>query len=330
MSGLTIVFGTAGFTAGANYPTPADAKVVLDAVAKADVTHIDTAQLYGDSEAFLGELNSGDRFNIDTKAQGGFDPNNSLRPENLYKNAHASMEKLKLKGKGVDIFYVHAPDDKIPPKEWLPTMDKLHKEGVFKRLGLSNFHPHQVKEVYDEAKKGGFVLPSVFQGNYSPVTRKQEDDLFPLLRELGMAFYAYSPMAGGFLAKTKQGLLDGVKNGRFAEPKSGLGNMYRDMYLKPAMLDALEEWSVAAKEEGVSQAELAYRWVSYHSPLKREKGDAIIIGARTTEQAVETVEGLKKGPLKDKVVKMIDEVWEKVRNEAPLDNFNSYAKLQQG
>ena len=328
MSGLTIVFGTAGFTSGHNYPTPSDAKVVLDAVEKNGVTHIDTAQLYGESEQFLGELNAGDRFNIDTKAQGGFDPNNSLKPENLYKNARLSLERLKVKQ--VDIFYIHAPDDALPPATWLPTIDKLYKEGVFKRLGLSNFHAPQVREVYDEAKSKGFVLPSVFQGNYSPVTRKQEQDLFPLLRELNMAFYAYSPMAGGFLAKTKQSLLDGVKDGRFAEPKSGLGSMYRDMYLKPVMLDALEEWVIAAKEEGVSQAELAYRWVSFHSPLKRENGDAIIIGARTTEQAVETIQGLKKGPLKESVIKKIDEVWGKVKDEAPLDNFNSYTKKNQG
>jgi aryl-alcohol dehydrogenase-like predicted oxidoreductase len=98
------------------------------------------------------------------------------------------------------------------------------------------------------------------------------------------------------------------------------------MYFKPTLLDALEEWEIAAKEEGVSQAELAYRWVSYHSPLKKENGDAIIFGARNIEQAVQTVEGLAKGPLKDSVLKKIDEVWEKVKDEAPLDNFNSFAK----
>jgi aryl-alcohol dehydrogenase-like predicted oxidoreductase len=328
MSGLTIVFGTAGFTAGHNYPTPADAKVVLDAVYDNGVRHIDTAQLYGDSEEFLGANNAGDRFNIDTKAKGGFDPNNSLQPDNLYKNAPASLSKLKVKQ--VDIFYIHAPDASISPATWLPVVDKLHKEGVFKRLGVSNFHAEQVREVYDLAKSKGYVLPSVFQGNYSPVTRKQETDLFPLLRELNIAFYAYSPLAGGFLAKTKQGLLDGVKEGRFATGDGALNNMYRDMYLKDTLLDALDEWVVAAKEEGVSQAELAYRWVSFHSPLKPENGDAIIIGARHVGQAVETISGLKKGPLKASVVAKIDEVWEKVKNEAPLDNFNSHAKQALG
>lgn len=329
MPGLNVVLGTAGFNPNHNYTTPAEAKKLLDAVKENGVTHLDTAQLYGESENFLGELEAAKTFNIDTKAKGGFDENNSLIPDNLYKNAHTSLERLKTKQ--VDIFYIHAPDDTLPPSTWLPTIDKLHKEGVFKRLGLSNFRPNQVQEVYDEAKSKNFVLPSAFQGNYSAVTRSIESDLIPLLRKLNIAFYAYSPMAGGFLAKTKDSLLnDGVKSGRFATSGKGAAEMYKSMYLKPSLLDALAEWSDAAKEQGCSQAELAYRWVSYHSPLKPEHGDAIIIGARTVEQGVETVKGLENGPLKDSVVKLIDDVWEKVKHEAPLDNFNSFTKTQSG
>jgi aflatoxin B1 aldehyde reductase len=41
------------------------------------------------------------------------------------------------------------------------------------------------------------------------VARKQEEVLFPTLRKLGIAFYAYSPIAGGFLTKTKKDIEDG-------------------------------------------------------------------------------------------------------------------------
>jgi aflatoxin B1 aldehyde reductase len=324
MPGLKIVFGTAGFNPTHNYKTPDDAKAVLDVLEENGVKNLDTAQQYGESEAILGKINAGERFIIDTKAQGGFDPDNSLHPETLYKLAHESLAKLKLRQ--VDIFYIHAPDDKLPPATWLPTVDKLFKEGVFKRFGLSNFSAEQVKEVYDTAKSNNFVLPAVFQGNYSPVTRRQEADLFPLLRELNIAFYAYSPLAGGFLAKTKEGIISGANAGRFSDSEATASKMYRSLYLKPALLDALEEWGFAAEEEGISKAELAYRWVSYHSPLKPENGDAIIFGARNKEQAVETIQGLNKGPLKESVLKKIDGVWEKVKHEAPLDNFNSYMK----
>jgi len=44
-----------------------------------------------------------------------------------------------------------------------------------------------------------YPLPTVYQGMYNPVTRDVERELFPCLRSLGMAFYAYNPPAGGLL-----------------------------------------------------------------------------------------------------------------------------------
>jgi aflatoxin B1 aldehyde reductase len=52
--------------------------------------------------------------------------------------------------------------------------------------------------------------------------------------------------------------------------------MYGSMYGKPSYFDALEKWEDLAEEEGVSRAEVAYRWVAWHSPLKRENGDKVI------------------------------------------------------
>jgi aflatoxin B1 aldehyde reductase len=161
------------------------------------------------------------------------------------------------------------------------------------------------------------VLPTVYQGNYSPIARRQESELFPVLRKLGIAFYAYSPLAGGFLTKTAQQIQDGA--GRFGP--EALGGMYRQMYMKPSYLDALEKWEAIAKEEGVTRAELAYRWVTYNCPLKKEQGDAIIIGASTIEQLEQTLVGIEQGPLSKKAVEGIDKIWEQIKHEAPLDNF---------
>lgn len=66
---------------------------------------------------------------------------------------------------------------------------------------------------------------------------------------------------------------------------------------------------------------MAYRWVTYSSSLDGSKGDAIIIGARTALQLVETMEAIKAGPLDEKVVERINAWWELVKDEAPYDNF---------
>jgi aflatoxin B1 aldehyde reductase len=113
----------------------------------------------------------------------------------------------------VDIFYIHAPDTSVALDDWVPGVQEVYKTGVFSRFGLSNFQADTVQEVYDYCKKNGYVLPTVYQGNYSAVARKQDTLLFPLLRKLGIAFYAYSPIAGGFLTKTKQQIEEGA--GRF-------------------------------------------------------------------------------------------------------------------
>lgn len=316
MSGIKLVFGGATVNAGTKWGDPAGIKELFSTLKANDITTIDTAQYYGESEKLLGENNAGSQFTIDTKSVGGFDKGNALKPEVLYKEAHASIDRLKMKK--VDIFYIHSPDLTLEHESWLPTINKLHKEGVFERFGVSNFAPKTVEEIYDICASKGYVLPSVYQGNYSPVARRQDTELFPTLRKLKIAFYAYSPLAGGFLAKTKSQIEEGA--GRFN--KEALRGMYHSMYVKPSYLEALGEWERIANDEGTSKADLAYRWVSYHSPLKTEQGDALIVGASSFEQLEQTAQGLKKGPLKKETVEAIEKVWESVKADAPLDNYH--------
>jgi aryl-alcohol dehydrogenase-like predicted oxidoreductase len=116
-------------------------------------------------------------------------------------------------------------------------VQEVYKTGVSSRFGLSNFQGSTVQEVYDYCKENGHVLPSVYQGNYNAVARKQQTLLFSLLRKLHIAFYAYSPIAGGFLTKTKQLITEGA--GRFKKD-TPVGQMYAGMYSKPAYLEELE------------------------------------------------------------------------------------------
>lgn len=150
---------------------------------KGNVKNIDTAVLYGQSEEILGKAGAGERFTVDTKLKGGFGSGSSkdvIQEE--------STNSRKLLGGNVDILYIHAPDLDTPLEETLAAVDAVHKSGFFKRFGLSNYQAKDVRAVYDHAKEKGYVLPTVYQGNYSAVARKQETVLFPTLRELGIAF----------------------------------------------------------------------------------------------------------------------------------------------
>lgn len=315
MSGtdLKLAIGTAGFP-GAEKLQPA-----LDAVKAAGIKEIDTAEMYGNNEVDLGSVGAADSFVISTKNPGGWAPGSLAEITTRFDE---SLDKLKTKH--VDILYVHGPDRELPLDDWVPQVDALHKEGKFKRFGVSNFTPEETRALHEYAKSKGYVLPTVYQGNYNAVSRHIDTTLFPVLRELGIAFYAYSPVAGGFLTKTKKALEEGTADGRFrADHEAPVAKMYHDLYTKPKLLEGLGRWEGIAEQQGVPRAELAYRWVYYHSALKQELGDVVIVGASKPEQITQTVEGIRRGPLKPEVAKAIDDVWELVKEEAFVDNFEA-------
>lgn len=215
------------------------------------------------------------------------------------------------------MFYLHCPDAQIPLEETLAGVNEAYKLGLFKRFGVSNFSAAEVSQTHEICSKNNYVLPTVFQGNYAPIARRLETEVFPTLRKLGISFYAYSPLAGGFLTKSKQQITEGA--GRFNT--NFMNGMYDDMYLRPAYLEVLEKWEAIAEEQGCSRAELAYRWVDFHSFLKVEHGDAMIVGASKFEQVEPTLKSVRNGPLKKEVVDKINGLWELLQHEAPLDAF---------
>ena len=184
-----------------------------------------------------------------------------------------------------------------------------------------------MQKIYDIQAAASSVLPTVFQGNYNAVSRHIEDDLFPLLRKLKISFYAYSPSAGGFLVKDAAQIRSKEVEGRFGG-KDFIGNMYNTLYNKESLLQALDEWNGIAKRSGVSRAALAYRWIAYHSALKKEHGDGIIIGARILSQLEETLTAFEAGPLEKEIATQCSNIWEKVKNDAPRDNFSDFMALQ--
>jgi len=103
------------------------------------------------------------------------------------------------KNEPVDIFYIHSPDLHTPFEDTLKGVNEAYQNGGFKRFGLSNFSLGQTKQVIDICSKNNYIMPTVYQGSYSAAGRKPEDKLLPLLREHKIAFYAYSPISGGFL-----------------------------------------------------------------------------------------------------------------------------------
>jgi aflatoxin B1 aldehyde reductase len=191
------------------------------------------------------------------------------------------------------------------------------------QFGISNYMPQDAQKIYDIQAAANSVLPTVFQGNYNAVSRLIEADLFPLLRKLNMSFYAYSPVAGGFLTQDASKIRARDLQGRF-NGKSGIGDMYVKLYGGESMNKALDMWAELATDAGISKAALAYRWIAHHSALKNGHGDQIIIGASKPSQLEESLTAIEAGPLEPRIAKRVDDIWETVKHEAPRDNWHNY------
>jgi aryl-alcohol dehydrogenase-like predicted oxidoreductase len=315
---INIVFGAATFS---EY-SPGERSDFLSVLEQHGVKAIDTATAYPQSEALLGELSAAKRFTVHTKAPPAFEPG-SLGRQNLTRAFNKSLEDLKTDH--IDIYFLHTPDEITPLEETLEAINDLYKGGAFRRFGLSNFLPEDVEKIHSIAKANGWVLPTVYQGNYNPVARRIEDTLFPVLRKLEIAFYAYSPLAGGFFAKDPNTLAKNNGAGRF-DPNTPMGLAYNTMYNKPSLIAALKEWGSIAESAGITKIELAYRWVAYHSALTPMAGDGLILGASRPSQLRDTLTVLEKGPLDHGVAARASKIWATVKDDAPLDNWNSLMK----
>ncbi|KAL8899091.1 MAG: hypothetical protein Q9192_001748 [Flavoplaca navasiana] len=294
---------------------------ILDVMRKHQLTMLDTARLYGPSESILGQRGLASEFTIDTKAATGLSAGSG---KNILQSAKESMEALQTNK--VRIYLLHAPDEATPVEQQIEAIQTLYKQWMFEKLGLSNFTKEQVIEYHDYAKSKGYVLPTVYQCSYSIAVRLNETGLFPTLRKLGISIQAYSPMAGGLLAKTPEYIELGKGNW---DPNTLYGKLFRDLYYKPSYMNLLNDFGSLSEKSGISRAGLAYRWVRYHSQLTPDLGDEMILGSVTAEQLEQALAELNSGPLPQWVVKRIDELWEGIRDDSPTNNLASIRKVIQ-
>lgn len=228
----------------------------------------------------------------------------------LTKQLETSLKRLKTEY--VDIFYFHAPDSKTPIEATLEACEGLFKQGKIRELGLSNYAAWQVVDIWHICKRNGWVAPGVFQGRYNPITRDVDRELFPAIRSLGIRFYGYNPLAGGFLAGKYVNPDVKPTEGRFV-----LYPRYFTRYWKRPHFEAVEIVRRACEVRGLLMPDAALRWMKRHSLLRGAKRDGIIIGATRLDQLEKNLESCSGEELPEGVVTAFDQAWEIVRPECP-------------
>ena len=272
----------------------------LNMVKKHGVQEIDTARIYnrGRSEELLGEVHASHDFAISTKAP-AFSPG-SLSEAKIKDSCLASLKALQQDK--VDIYYLHGPDRQTPLEEQCKAINDLFQEGRFSRFGVSNLRVDEVKKIHEICQREHYVLPSVYQGGFNPIGRGAEIPLFPTLRELGIAFYAFSPLGGGFFSRPIDELQNPVKGSRYDAMKA-----FKDIYVNDTSVKALASLTDICKNEGIQVKEATIRWFMHHSPLSRS--DGVILGASSIQQAEENLKACEGGLLPHDIVSSFENMW---------------------
>jgi aryl-alcohol dehydrogenase-like predicted oxidoreductase len=188
-----------------SYGPPSDRREMISLLRSAvdrGIDFFDTAEVYGPfvNEELVGEALSPLREKVVIATKFGFklDPSGKKkwlgldsRPERIKEVAESSLKRLKIDV--IDLFYQHRVDPEVPIEEVAGAIKELIQEGKVKHFGLSEASANTIRRAHA-------VQPvTAVQSEYSLWWRRPEDEVLPMLEELGIGFVPYSPLGKGFL-----------------------------------------------------------------------------------------------------------------------------------
>ncbi len=255
---------------------------VVVAALDAGVTLFDTADIYGASyglsETLLGEALRGrrDEAVIATKfghqempspltelgARGGRD----------YIRAAVEGSLRRLQTDRIDLYQLHTPDPATPVEETLGALDELVREGKVRAIGHSNFDGTATRAADDAATALGTARFVSAQNEYNLLARGAEAELLPAVRERGLGFLPYFPLANGLFTG---------KFSRTERPADSRIARRRPHVADDAPWDAIEAFQAFAEERGIGILEATLGWL-----LARPELSSVIAGATRPEQVV--------------------------------------------
>ena len=123
------------------------------------------------------------------EAGGNFNTRFDGSPKWMRKAVELSLKRLNIDC--IDLYYAHRVDPDVPIDETVDAMSHLIREGKVRYLGLSEA---SVKSI----RKANSVYPiSALQSEYSLLTRDIEQEILPVVKELGISLIPFSPLGRG-------------------------------------------------------------------------------------------------------------------------------------
>ena len=262
------------------------------------VTLLDTAEIYGPfiNEELVGEAikDRRDQVVLATKfgmiSHAGEGPGHlDSSPANIRVALEGSLRRLRTDH--VDLYYQHRVDPDTPIEDTVGALAELVAEGKVRYIGLSEAWVGTIRRAHA-------VHPiTALQSEYSLFTRDQEEEVLPLLRELGIGFVAYSPLGRGMLTGTVRSL-DQMDDSDFRKtnPRFVGENFERNQRL-------VDEVEAIATELGATPGQVALAWLltkgDHIAPIPGTKRVSRVeenVGADSVELSSEQVRRLDNLP----------------------------------
>jgi aryl-alcohol dehydrogenase-like predicted oxidoreductase len=244
-------------------PERPDMIALLRAAVDRGVTFFDTAEVYGPhtNEELVGEALEPvrDRVVLATKFGFHLDPSRTppysgldSRPERIALAVEGSLRRLRTDR--IDLLYQHRVDPEVPIEDVAGAVRDLVAAGKVRQFGLSEAAAATIRRAHA-------VQPvAAVQSEYSLWWRRPEEEVMPVLQELGIGLVPFSPLGKGFLT----GAIDATT--AFAD-----GDIRRTI---PRFAEAAREANQALVElvrgigarAGATPAQVALAWVLARKP----------------------------------------------------------------
>lgn len=221
------------------------------------VTLLDTADIYGafeqqrfgSNERLLGRALKGRRDQAVIATKFGITHTQGPKGDPAYIKKSVDASLYHLGTDYIDLYYQHRPDPNTPIEETAGTLADLVKEGKIRYIGLSEASPELIRRAHA-------VHPlTALQTEYSLWSREVEDEILPLVKELGIGFVPYSPLGRGFLTGQIKSFEDLPEDDyRRYYPRFQGENFTRN-------LEVVSLIGQMAAEKGCAPAQLALAWL---------------------------------------------------------------------
>lgn len=200
--GLTISsIGLGGMSLSENF---AQAETVLRTALEVGIFFWDTADLYqkGWNEEMIGKILSPIRSQIILASKGGNEWNAdgkswSWNPQKKYLIKALEKSLQRLNTDYIDLYQLHGGTIEDPWEEVFEAIELMKSQGKIRAFGISSIRPNVVRKVLSISS------PATIMSQYSPLDRRPEEDIFPLVEKTDARILVRGALAKGMLIDKK-------------------------------------------------------------------------------------------------------------------------------